>query len=89
MPANPFVPPERISTALSHTAFALTELRRTEDSLALSQGVAVIWRKHLGPNERALMLASSIKAAEPRDAVYLRDVLNSILDETEVPPLEG
>ena len=89
MPANPFIPPARVAAALSHTAFALSELRRTDDTLALSSGVALIWIKHLGPKERALMLASAIKAATPRDAVYLRQFLNSILDETEVPPLEG
>ena len=80
-------PPARIADALHHTAFALTELRRDGDGYKLSADVAAIWLRRLGRRERALMLAAAIKACEPRDAVFLRGVLNDILDETEVPPL--
>jgi hypothetical protein len=77
-------PGERIRKCLHHTAWALSELRRTDSTLELSEDLAVIWRspeKGLGVKERAFMLAVAIKAVEPRDAVYLRDVLNDILDD--------
>ena len=82
-------PPERLSVCFEHTSFALSELKRGAESYDLSESVSLIWRRHLGPKERALMLAAAIKSVEPRDAVFLRDVLNDILDETEIVPLEG
>lgn len=87
---NPHKPPERMAVAFSHTGFALSELRRGENSYDLSSGLALIWRKHLGPKERALMLATALKASEPRDALFLRDVLLDLFPlDDDIPPLEG
>jgi len=87
-PSSEWRASERLQACLSHTGFALSELRRTESSYELSHDLSLIWLKYLGPKERALMLAAAIKSCDPRDAVFLRDFLNDILDETDVPPLE-
>ena len=72
-----------ILTAFSQAALSLGDLRRGGDSYELSESVAVVWREHLGPKERGLLLGIAIRAVEPADASYLRDFLNSIFDETE------
>jgi len=72
-----------ILTAFSQAALALGDLKRGGDSYELSESVAVVWREQLGPRERGLLLGAAIRAVEPADAVYLRDFLNSVFDETE------
>jgi hypothetical protein len=78
-PVTTWEPPERLRKTFWNTAFALSELRRGENSYDLSSGLALIWRNRLGTKERAFMLATAVKAASPADAVFLHKCLSDVL----------
>ena len=78
--------PGRLDRLLGHIGTALRALRTTDDPAALSDDLALIMRgegRGFGNKERAFLLAASVKAANPEDAIVLSDFLNGILDEAE------
>ena len=54
---------DRLERVLAHTGYVLKELRHTGRAGALSGDLAAIWRRHLGPVERSLLLATAAQAA--------------------------
>ncbi len=57
---------DRIGNVLTHTAFALSELRRTTAAGALSGDLALVWRGPFGFGrmERLFMMGVAIQAVE-------------------------
>ncbi len=66
---------EYIDIALRHTAFALTELRRTSSPGALSTAIAAVWRHRLGPVERAFLMGVAVQATDPDDRYQMGFIL--------------
>ncbi len=63
----PVVAHDRLERVLAHTGYVLKELRHTARAGALSGDLALIWRRHLGPVELCLLLATAAQAANPED----------------------
>ena len=80
----------RLDAFAEQTIFVLKELRRGGKPYDLSDDLSLIWRNRLGKRERGLLLGVAIKAADERDALYLRDVLVNMypIDAADVPPFE-
>ncbi len=55
---------DRLANVLTHTAFALSELRRTTAAGALSGDLALVWRNRLGPVERLFLMGVAVQAVE-------------------------
>ena len=79
-PAPP-VAPDRLERVLAHTGYCLREIRHTARPGALSGDLALIWRRHLGPVERCLLLATAAQAADPED---LDALLTAVQRDREV-----
>ena len=63
----PVVAHDRLERVLARTEYVLKELRHTARAGALSGELALIWRRHLGPVELCLLLATAAQAANPED----------------------
>ena len=83
----PVVAHDRLERVLAHTGYVLKEIRHTARAGALSGDLARIWRWHLGPVERCLMLATAAQAADPGDAEQLAEaVQHDLRAGSPIPP---
>jgi hypothetical protein len=73
----------RLDRILAYTLHCLREIRHTDHPGALSGDLALIWRRHLGPAERCLLLATAAQAADSENLEELGFILGG------PPPLGG
>ena len=68
----------RIQKALGASEYGLSETRRGDLAGALSTILALVWRQHLGPKERAFLLTTACQAADADDLEEMRLVLEGV-----------
>lgn len=74
---------ERVEAVMRATAFAIEEMRRSDNRDEWSTELALIWLAKFGPIERAFLLATAIKAVEESTFDQM------IFDNGGPPPMEG
>ena len=69
------MPPDRISTALAHTEFALRHLPSISEPGKMSGRLAAEWRKALTEEQLCMMLVVAAQASLPADLDQLGFIL--------------